>query len=160
MERVWKWILGSLGTLGAWLAYLLGGWDLAMQIMVLFMAADYVTGLVVALMCKSGKTESGGVSSNIAFLGVTKKLLMLMVIIVATALDRMIGTEGVYRFAAIGFYVANEGISVIENVALMGVPFPQSLLDVLHKIKDRNDTAQLPDGEEEKNRDDGRAPRL
>ena len=138
MDSVWRWICAAVGTLGAWLAYLLGGWDVALGIMFLAMALDYLTGILVALMGKSTKTETGTFRSSVAFAGLTKKMMMLVIVMVATMLDRLVGTDGVCRIAAIGFYVANEGMSIIENASAMGVPFPQGLLDMLKRLRDKS----------------------
>ena len=144
MDHFWRWMCAAIATLGAWLAYALGGWDAALGAMFGAMGMDYITGILVALMGKSSKTSNGKFKSSVAFAGLTKKLLMLIVVAMATLVDRLIGTNGVARFAAIGFYVANEGMSVIENVNGMGVPFPQGLLDTLERLRQRsNNTAAI-----------------
>ena len=153
MESVFKWILGAIGTVGAWCAYLLGGWDTAISIMFVVMALDYATGIIVAIMGKSEKTLDGGFRSSVAFAGITKKLLMLIIVAVAVAVDKLMGTDGICRLAAIGFYSANEGMSIIENASKIGVPFPASLLDLLKRIRDKNNGASLPGGPEEDNDD-------
>ena len=143
---VWCWLGRAAGTLGAWLAYLMGGWDAALGIMFLAMGLDYVTGILCALMGKSPKTENGRFMSSVAFAGLTRKMMMLIIVMVATLLDRLIGTDGVCRIAAIGFYVANEGMSIIENANAMGVPFPQGLLDTLQRLREKsNGTGALND---------------
>ena len=137
MQTFYKAVLGGLASAGAYLCYLLGGWDAALKIMFLFMLLDYGTGVVIALLGKSPKTEHGGFLSSAAFVGLTKKLMMLIVVMMASALDRMLGIDGVCRVATIGFYVANEGLSIVENAALLGVPFPETLLEVLSQLKDK-----------------------
>lgn len=138
MEHFWKGVLGALGTVGTYLSYLLGGWDAAISIMFVIMGIDYVTGVIAAFRGKSTKTEGGGFSSRAAFNGLTKKLMMLLIIMLAVALDRLMGTESVCRIAAIGFYVGNEGMSIVENAAVLGVPFPQALLRVLESLKNKD----------------------
>ena len=143
---IWCWLGRAAGALGAWLAYLMGGWDAALGIMFLAMGLDYVTGILCALMGKSPKTDTGGFKSSVAFAGLTRKMMMLIIVMVATLLDRLIGTDGVCRIAAIGFYVANEGMSIIENASAMGVPFPQGLLDTLQRLRDKsNGTSGMPE---------------
>ena len=138
MDHFWKGVLGVLGTIGTYASYLLGGWDAAISIMFMVMAIDYVTGILCAVRGKSDKTPGGAFSSRVAFSGITKKLMMLLIIMLAVALDRLMGTDSVCRIAAIGFYVANEGMSIVENAAVLGVPFPQSLLRVLETLKSRD----------------------
>jgi len=151
MDSIFKWLLGALGTVGTWCAYLLGGWDSALTIMFVVMGLDYATGIIVALMKRSSKTPDGGFQSSVAFAGITKKLLMLIIVAVAVAVDRLMGTDGICRLATIGFYSANEGMSIIENASKIGVPFPSSLLVFLDRIRKKNEGAIGPDqtGEEE-----------
>ncbi len=150
MDNVWRWICAAGGTVLTWLAYLLGGWDAALSIMFMAMGLDYFTGILCALMGHSSKTPSGRFLSSVAYRGLTKKLMMLVIVAVATMVDRLVGTDGVCRLAAIGFYVANEGMSVIENASAMGVPFPKGLLDTLERLRKRSDSAgALKDEDEE-----------
>jgi len=153
MDAVWKWICAAVGTLGTWIAYLLGGWDGAIGIMFIAMGTDYFTGILCALMGKSPKTENGYFLSSVAYAGLTKKMMMLVIVTVATMVDRLIGTNGVCRIAAIGFYVANEGMSIIENASAMGVPFPQGLLDTLERLRKRSgDTTAIDETDETKDK--------
>jgi len=145
MAEVWRWICAAVGALGTWIAYLLGGWDAALSLMFIAMGLDYATGVLCALMGRSTKTETGRFISSVAYRGITKKLMMLVIVMVATMVDRLVGTDGVCRIAAIGFYAANEGMSVIENASAMGVPFPKGLLDTLEKLRKRSDEAGMTD---------------
>ena len=137
MDHFRKGVLGVFGAIGTYASYLLGGWDAAISIMFVIMGIDYVTGILCAFRGKSDKTPGGAFSSRAAFGGITKKLMMLLIIMLAVALDRLMGTDSVCRIAAIGFYVANEGMSIVENAAVLGVPFPASLLKVLETLKSR-----------------------
>lgn len=139
MEKIWKILWNIVCTVGAYLGFLLGGWDTALGIMFIFMAVDYVTGVLAAFRGRSDKTSGGGFSSREAFLGITRKMIMLLIVMLAVALDRLLSTEGVCRIAAIGFYVANEGMSIVENAALLGVPFPKALLRVLESLKEKDE---------------------
>ena len=150
MDAVWRWTCAAACTVGTWIAYLVGGWDAALGLMFIAMGLDYVTGILCALMGRSTKTESGRFLSSVAYRGITKKLMMLVIVMVATMVDRLIGTDGVCRIAAIGFYAANEGMSIIENASAMGVPFPKGLLDTLERLRKRSDAAV---GIEEENQD-------
>jgi len=149
MDHLWRWLCAVSGAVAAWLAYLLGGWDAALSIMFVAMGLDYFTGILCALMGKSTKTETGTFKSSVAFAGLTRKMMMLVIVMVATLLDRLVGTEGVCRIAAIGFYVANEGMSIIENANAMGVPFPQGLLDTLTRLREKSNATRLPDNDDD-----------
>lgn len=138
MENLWKTLAGAGATILTWLTWLVGGWDAALGVMFVAMGLDYVTGVATAAMGRSLKTASGHFRSGVAFMGLTKKLLMVVIVALATLLDRLLMTQGVCRMAAIGFYAANEGLSIIENCTLMGVPFPQSLMDMLEKLRARH----------------------
>jgi len=127
----------ALGTLAAWLCWALGGWDGALQMLFLIMGLDLLTGLLCAGSGKSGKTAGGGFLSGAFFSGLTRKLMVMGLVMLAAALDRLLGTQGVSRLAVIGFYAANEGLSIVENAALLGLPFPRSVLAVMEKPRDR-----------------------
>ena len=128
------------GTVCAGALYLLGGWDTAIGMMFLLMGLDLLTGVMTALKQKSAHTPGGGFLSRTFFLGLTRKLTITLMIMLAAALDRTLGTQGLCRLAAIGFYTANEGLSIVENAALLGVPFPKGLLNALERLRERNDS--------------------
>ena len=129
-------ILSGIGIAGSAIANLLGGWDTALQTIIIFMAIDYLTGLIVAgVFKKSQKTETGGLESRVGWKGLCRKGMTLLIILVATQLDRMAGTD-VIRNAVIIGYIANEALSIIENAGLMGLPVPkflQNAIDILKK---------------------------
>lgn len=134
------WIIKALGAVGAVAGGLLGGWDTALQVLLIAMAADYLTGLFVAFARKSGKTEGGGFSSNTSFLGIFRKLSILVVVALAVALDNFMATPGVLRLAVCGFYIANEGLSVLENIALLGVKIPP-ITKALEVLRNTNEAS-------------------
>lgn len=116
-------------------AGMLGEWNTMLTVLVWFMVIDYVTGVLCAWRGKSRKTENGGVSSQAGFDGLLKKSIIMLVVLMATLLDRVSGMEGaVFQTAAAGYYIANEGISILENSALMGVPYPKAILNALEKL--------------------------
>lgn len=155
MDAVWRWICAAVGAVGTWIAYLLGGWDAALGLMFIAMGLDYATGIVCALVGRSTKTKSGRFQSCEAYRGITKKLMMLVIVMVATMVDRLIGTDGVCRIAAIGFYAANEGMSIIENASAMGVVVPKGLLDTLRRLRKRSDgVAGLEEEDDAKDKKD------
>lgn len=132
MERMWdKAVKGLAAGVGA-LVGLLGGWDALLQVLIILMAADYASGLIVAAMGRSPKTEYGGLSSKVGAAGLARKGLMLLVVLVGAMLDRAMGTGGAMcRDAACWFYIANEGISILENVGYAGAPYPEKLKELL-----------------------------
>ena len=109
-----------------------GGWDTLLAVLMAMMAADYLSGLVVAAMGRSLKTVYGGLSSQVGAMGLAKKGLMLLCVLVAALLDRAMGADhAVCRDAVCWFYIANEGLSLLENLSLAGVPFPERLKELL-----------------------------
>ena len=119
--------LKALAAAGGAIAGLLGGWDALLRVLVGMMAADYLSGVVVAALGKSPKTDYGGLSSKVGAAGILRKGLMLTVVLSAALLDTAMGETNMCRDAACWFYIANEGLSLLENLGLMGVPFPEKL---------------------------------
>ena len=116
----------------AYLAAVLGGWDIGLQTLVLFMGIDYITGLIVAAVFrKSKKSTGGGLSSKCSFQGLARKVMQLLFVLIAYRLDTLIGTDFV-RSAVLIAFISNELISISENAALMGLPLP----DKIHKAID------------------------
>ena len=137
MERLWEKIVRGLAALGGAAAGLLGGWDPLLRVLTVLMAVDYLTGILVALMGKSPKTEYGGLSSRAGAAGLARKGLMLCVVLVAAMADSAAGTgASVCRDAACWFYIANEGISILENAGLAGAPYPEKLKQLLGQKKE------------------------
>ena len=127
METFFEKTLKVLAAIGGAIAGLLGGWDALLRVLAGMMAADYVSGVIVALLGKSPKTDYGGLSSKVGAAGILRKGLMLIVVLAATLLDAAMGETNLCRDAACWFYIANEGLSLLENLGLMGVPFPEKL---------------------------------
>ena len=129
----------GLGAVGAWIADLFGGFDAALVTLTLFMAADYITGLVVAgVFHRSPKTETGALESRAGLKGLLRKGGMLLVVLVACRLDLLLGSDFI-RDAAVIAFAANETISIIENLALMGVPVPKVLTEAIEVLKKKSD---------------------
>lgn len=126
----------TAGVVGSLIASLFGGWDTALQCLILFMAIDYFSGLVVAgIFHRSPKTETGTLESRAGFKGLCRKAAILCLVLMAHYLDLVIGADFVRDAVCIGFIV-NEGLSILENVGLMGVSYPDVIrraLDVLSK---------------------------
>lgn len=132
-------ILAVFAAVGSWIANALGGWDAAMILLVAFMATDYVTGvLVAAVWHRSPKSQSGALDSKAGFKGLCKKGVILLLVWVGCLLDNALGTTYV-RMAVILFFIGNEGLSLLENLGLMGVPYPEFLKRTLEALKDQGD---------------------
>ena len=128
MESFFDKSVKLLAALGGAVAGALGGWDALLRVLVWMMAADYLSGVIVALMGRSRKTEYGGLSSKVGAAGILRKGLMLLVVLAGALLDSAMGdANAMCRDAACWFYIANEGLSLLENLGLMGVPFPEKL---------------------------------
>lgn len=130
-----NWLLALLALSGSAVAQLFGGWDAQLQTLLWCMAADYVTGLVVAAVFKkSAKSDNGALDSRAGFVGLCKKGAELVLVLLAVRLDGVMGGQ-FSRTAVILFFVANEGLSVLENLGLMGVPYPAFLRDALEVLR-------------------------
>lgn len=132
-NRITKAIAAALGAA----AGLLGEWNILLTVLAWFMVIDYATGLICAWRGKSPKTEGGGVSSRAGFDGLARKSLIILIVLMATLLDRAVGSGNtLFQTAAASYYIANEGISILENSALMGVPYPKKILEALETLRE------------------------
>ena len=137
MESFFDKSVKLLAALGGAVAGALGGWDALLRVLVWMMAADYLSGVIVALMGRSRKTEYGGLSSKVGAMGLARKGLMMVVVLAAAMLDGAMGAGApVCRDAACWFYIANEGLSLMENLSLAGVPFPEGMKALLGQKKE------------------------
>lgn len=135
MENINAIKIGTLGIVGSIIANLLGGWDMALQTLLLFMAVDYITGLIVAGVFKqSKKSETGALDSWAGWKGLFKKGVTLSIVLVAAQLDKVTGTEMI-RDAVVIAYIVNEAISILENAGLMGVPIPEIVSRAIEMLK-------------------------
>lgn len=129
-------LISIIGVIGSAIASAFGGWSTGLTTLVIFMAIDYITGLIVAgVFHKSTKTKTGTLESRAGFKGLCRKGAMLLVVLVAHRLDLAVGTAYI-KDAVIIAFMANEAISIIENAGLMGVPMNDTLknaIDVLQK---------------------------
>ncbi|UEL49851.1 phage holin family protein [Terrisporobacter hibernicus] len=117
-----------LGTTFIWL---FGAWDLSLMILVTTMALDYVTGITRGYVNKQLSSEYG-------FRGLAKKLTIFYVIILSVLIDRLIGQGWIFRTLVCFWYTSNEGASILENVAAIGLPVPEKLVDALAQLKEGN----------------------
>lgn len=128
------------GVVGSGIAAAFGGFGVALQVLIMFIIVDYITGLVVAgLFQKSGKTENGALESRAGWKGLCKKVFTLVLVIVAAQVDRLIGQGSFVRDAVILTFVVNEGLSILENIGLMGVPLPDRLKNALEILKSKTE---------------------
>lgn len=122
----------SVATVATALTWLIGDWDTALIVLVLFMALDYITGVIRAYINKS-------LSSSVGLIGIARKSLIFIVLIVSVLLDRLLNSETwVFRTLVAYFYIANEGISLLENCVGLGLPIPERLKDALEQLKEGN----------------------
>ena len=135
-------VLGFIAAAGSVIANALGGWDAALKVLIAMMVADYLTGVLVALIWhRSNKTDDGTLSSKAGFKGLCKKGMIILIVWIAVLLDNALGANYV-RIAVILFFIGNEGISLLENVGLMGVPYPQFLKKALQALRDKGDNGE------------------
>ena len=127
-------IVVTFGSIGSLLSFLLGGFDSVMIALLIFMVIDFLSGLILAIIFKkSKKTESGRLSSQAGILGLTKKIFILFLVAVSTQLDIILGTTFIRDGTVIGF-ISMEGISIIENASLAGLPIPRVIKNALEII--------------------------
>jgi toxin secretion/phage lysis holin len=132
-------VLAALATVGAAAANSLGGWDALLELLVALMAADYMTGMLVAAVFKrSSKSESGALDSRAGFRGLIRKGAVLLVVFISVLLDTAADTHYI-RSAVVLFFAGNEGLSLLENLGLMGVPYPRFMRDMLQALRDKGD---------------------
>lgn len=131
-------VLATLATVGSVLANLFGGWDVTLQVLICCMAVDFITGWVVAAVFKTSPKSAGGkLESQASFKGLVRKGGILALVLVAVWLDKLLGASYV-RVAVCLFFIANEGLSILENLGLMGVPLPPFLKNMLEAMSDKN----------------------
>lgn len=138
IDLVWAKLQIAFTALGGWLGWFVGGWDGMLIALLAFMVIDYVTGILCAIADKK-------LSSAVGFRGICKKVLIILLVGVAHIVDeRVIGSGSTLRGAVICFYLSNEGLSLLENAAHLGLPIPEKLKAILAQLHDRT-----TDGEEE-----------
>lgn len=132
----------SLAAIGAGVtSTLLGGWDKSLEILLIFIIMDYVTGVAAAFKTKTLK-------SSVGFEGLMKKSAIFLIVILAAQLDRITGNDaGVFRASTAFFFIANDGLSIVENVGEMGVKLPKFITSALTKLRDEQDSDHTIDQE-------------
>ena len=141
IDLIWAKVQIAITALGGWLGYFLGGMDGLMIALIVLMTLDYVSGVMCAIIDKK-------LSSAVGFKGICKKVFILMLVGVAHIIDlHVVGTGSALRGAVICFYLSNEGLSLLENAAHIGLPIPDKLRDILSQLHDKERTTDQGDGE-------------
>ena len=141
IDLIWTKVQIAITALGGWLGYFLGGVDGMMIALIVLMTLDYITGVMCAIVDKK-------LSSAVGFKGICKKCLILMLVGVANIIDlHVVGTGSALRGAVICFYLSNEGLSLLENAAHVGLPIPDKLKDILSQLHNKERTTDQGDGE-------------
>ena len=122
-----EYLCAILATVGYLFIYLLGGWDIALQCLLLAIVFDYISGMIKAFHTKT-------LSSKIGFQGILKKVGILLIVMLGVLVDRVTGNTGAVRTLVIYYFVANEGLSVLENLSQCGIPIPTSIKKALKAL--------------------------
>ena len=142
MKDLWNTIQIIFAAIGGWLGWFLGGFDGLLYALIIFVVVDYITGVMCAVVDKN-------LSSSVGFKGICRKMLIFAMVGIAHVLDaNVIGDGSVLRTAVIFFYISNEGLSLVENAAYLGLPIPTKLHKVLEQLHDRAEKEDEKDGEE------------
>lgn len=130
MEKIWRGIQAAIAAIGGAFAFFWGGLDNLIIALIVFAAVDYATGVLAAIIKKK-------LNSRVGFKGIAKKVLMFLIVGIANIVDvRLIQTGSAFRTATIIFYLANEGVSLLENSARCGLPIPKKLKGILTQLHD------------------------
>lgn len=133
MKEFWNSIQLVFAAVGGWLGYFLGGCDSLLYALIAFVIIDYVTGVMCAI-------NDQALSSEVGFKGICRKVLIFLLVGIANIMDvSVIGSGSVLRTAVIFFYISNEGLSLVENAAHLGLPVPEKIKAVLEQLHDRTD---------------------
>ena len=136
IDLVWAKIQMAITGIGGWLGYFVGGVDGLMTALIIFMVIDYITGLMCAVADRK-------LSSAVGFKGICKKVLIILLVGVAHIVDlHVVGTGSALRSAVVCFYMSNEGVSLLENTAHLGLPIPEKLKDILSQLHGREEVKE------------------
>ena len=142
MREFWNLIQFILTAVGGWLGWFLGGCDGLLIALVVFVVIDYITGVMCAI-------SDHRLSSEIGFRGICKKVVIFLLVGIAQILDvQIIKTGSILRTAVIFFHLSNEGVSILENAAHLGLPIPEKLKAVLEQLHNRSEKTPEKAGEE------------
>lgn len=139
-------ILTFLGAIGGLIASFFGGWDTGLQTLVIFMCIDYISGIIRAGIFKnSGKSESGALDSHAGWKGLARKVMTLLMVLIAYRLDMLVNTNYIRDAVIIGF-CANELISIVENAGAMGLPLPKVITSAIEILQKKSGDSEVEDG--------------
>lgn len=131
-------LFASIGVVGSAITNLFGGWSSDLTTLLIFMAIDFITGLLVAgAFKKSKKTKNGALESSIGFKGIVKKVMILLLVLVGYRLDLLLGSDHI-RTALVIAFICNETISITENAGLMGIPIPKAIKNAMDILRGEN----------------------
>ena len=131
MKEFWNTIQFAFAAVGGWLGWFLGGCDGLLYALIAFVVIDYITGVMCAI-------SDHTLSSAVGFKGICRKVLIFLLVGIANVLDvQVIQTGSVLRTAVIFFYISNEGVSLLENAAHLGLPVPDKIKVVLEQLHDK-----------------------
>lgn len=148
MKKIIEWASAAAGAVISFFA----GLPPVISVLLAVMTLDYLTGVLCAIMGRSEKTQSGHLSSSVAFTGLMKKALIILVVLLAALLDRAVAMSAGIEFEAVAgatclWFIASEGMSILENAAKLGIPIPKIILDALDLIRKKGngtDPAAVP----------------
>ena len=133
MKEIWNWIQLALSAIGGAVGWFFGGMDGLIYALLVFVVADYITGVMCAIADKK-------LSSEVGFKGICKKVLIFVMVGIGNIIDvQVLGQAGVLRTAVIFFYLSNEGVSMLENAGHLGLPIPAKLKDILEQLHNRTE---------------------
>ena len=133
MKEIWNGIQVVIAAIGGWIGWFLGGCDGLLVALVIFVIIDYITGFMCAIV-------DHRLSSEVGFRGICKKVVIFLLVGIAQILDvNVIKTGSILRTAVLFFYLSNEGVSILENAAHLGLPIPEKLKTILEQLHDRAD---------------------
>ena len=134
MKELWYSVQMLITVIGGWVGWYVGGYDGLVYALLVFVVLDYITGVMCGIIDKN-------LSSEIGFKGIFKKILIFCLVGIGHILDtQIIGSGSILRTAVIFFYLSNEGISLIENAAHLGLPVPKKLKEILKQIKEKSES--------------------
>ena len=143
-DKIVKWLAALAGAI---VGFVNKSWTPMLTALAVLMTVDYISGLIVAACHRSPNTEGGGLSSEAGFIGLAKKGFILILILLATVLDELIGNgTSVFQSSLTLYSIANEGLSILENAGLMGVKYPEKLRKALEAMREKE--GKPPDEDE------------
>lgn len=138
-KSIYYTVLAGIAAIGGVASQYLGGWDQLTQLLAWAMAIDYLTGaLCAAVWHKSPKTATGGYESRAGFKGLIRKGVIVLIVMIAAELDKLAGTTAM-RTATILFFAANDGMSILENLGIIGVPYPPALKNAFEVLRRKSE---------------------